>query len=208
VADGAPKPTKVKRTYDKAVLATDDKETALPVEKKTVLIEKKNGTYSYTVDGKDVGVEVAKLLDAEFNTSGKDNSQDIFFPKKTVKPGETWKIDTDALAKALAKQFKFDESKFESSGKLTRAYKQDGARFGVFEIKVTAPITDLGQKMPVTWKNGTFALDLSGDGVIDGTSSQGKSKMVMKVVIEGSGKGFDLRIEVSTTENRTHTPVK
>ncbi|MBM3979972.1 MAG: hypothetical protein FJ304_06755 [Planctomycetes bacterium] len=97
VEKGAGKPAKLTRTYEKAEEITDGNSKTLSVEGKTVTIEMKDGKYSYAVDGKPVGADVAKMLDGEFNKKDKDEARDLMFPKKAVKPGESWKIDTEPI---------------------------------------------------------------------------------------------------------------
>ena len=54
-----------------------------------------------------------------------------------MKPGDTWKIDTDKLAKGFGDaNIKIDKSKLEPSGKLVKAYTKVGnAQWGVLDIR-------------------------------------------------------------------------
>jgi hypothetical protein len=206
-AAGAKKPTKAKRTYEKAVVGANGKGTTLPVEGKTVLIEKTGDKYAFTVDGKAVEGEALRLLEGEFNKADKNDARDLMLPNKAVKPGDTWKIDGDALVKAMGDDLKLDRAKATATGKLVKAYKQDGKQFGVIELTITSPITDLGPKAPVKVKDGSLSVTLTGDGVIDGSSPRGKSTAVTKVKVTGGGTGFDLTLEVTATEKRTTEPL-
>ncbi len=207
VAKDAPKPTKMTRTYEKAETTTDAKSTTLSVEGKKVLIEKKGDKYAYTVDGKPVAADAARILDAEFNKQDKDEARDIMFPKKNLKPGESWRIDAEKLTKGLGGEgLKLDATKIEASGKLTKAYKEDGKQFAVLEIKVAAPITDLGGKGEVKVKDGSLSVSMTGDGCVDGTSPKGKSTTVMEFKINGEGTGFTIKLNAKTTETRTTVP--
>lgn len=102
-AKNAKRTTKLKRTYEKAVIGTDGKLKSIPIEGKTVLIEKKGDKYSFTVDGKAVEGDALKLLEDEFNKPDQD-VRDAMLPKKPIKPGETWKIDPEELVRALGKE--------------------------------------------------------------------------------------------------------
>jgi hypothetical protein len=205
VEKGASKPAKLTRTYEKAEEIIDGNSKTLSVEGKTVTIEMKVGKYSYTVDGKPVGADVAKMLDGEFNKKDKDEAHDLMFPKKAVKPGESWKVDAEKLAKGLGDGgLKLDATKIEAGGKLVRVYKDGDAQFGVIEIKVTAPITDLAGKAPIKVKSGSMAVTTSGDGCIDGTTAKGKTTTVMEFKIDGGGPEFTLSIVAKTTEVRTN----
>ena len=209
VGDGARRPTKLERTYEKAELGADGKSATLSVEGKTVVIEKKGDKYAFTVDGKELTGDAAKLLGDEFNKEDKDDPRTLMLPGKPVKPGDTWKIDAEKLTKGLGKDLVVDKSKIEATGKLVKAYKQDGKQFGVLELKITAPISDVGGKAMLKVKEGsTVTVTLTGDGVIDGSSPQGKSNAVMRFQINGAGDAFELKMDMTVTESRTTTPVK
>jgi hypothetical protein len=200
----AKRPTKVNRTYEKAATGADGKSTALPLEGKTVVIEKKGEKYEFSVDGKAVEGESLKLLDGEFNKPEKSDSRELMFPGKPVKAGDTWKIDSAKLVKELAdKNFTLDATKLAADGKLVKAYKQDGKQYGVIELKIEGPISDLGAKAALKLKEGKLSVAINGDGVIDGSSSQGKTKSTMKFVVSGSGDGFEMKVDATVTENRT-----
>lgn len=206
VPAGADRASKLTRTYEKARTSSDGEKTTLGIEGHTVLIEKKGDKFVFTVDGKEVEAESRKLLDAEFNKPEGEDTRDLFFPKKAVKPGESWKIDTKSLTKGLSgKDLELDEKKLEANGKLVKAYKMGDKQFGMLEITVSAPVTGLGPKAPIKVKSGSMDVKMTGDGCIDGTSPEGKSTMVMKLKIEGSGEGFELKGDVSVTETRIST---
>jgi hypothetical protein len=210
VAAGAKKPTKLKRTYEKAVAGTDGKKTTLSVEGKTVLVEKKGDKYAFTADGKAVEGDALKMLEGEFiKSGGKDDPRDLMFPKGAVKPGDSWKLDTDVLGKELGdnKDLQLDTTKLTGAGKLVKAYKQDGRQFGVIEVKIGVPVTGLGPKVPIKLKEGTMSITFTGEGVIDGSVPQGKSVGVVKIKVSGGGEGFDLDIESTNTETRTLEPL-
>lgn len=207
VSPDAKKPTKLTRAYEKARLSADGKSTTLTVEGKTVLIEKKGDNYSYSVDGKPVDGEVGRMLDTEFAKPDKDDARDVMFPKKPIKPGESWKIDTEKLVKGLGSDaLKLDAAKIEANGKLIKVYKEGDTQFGVLEIKVTAPISDLGTKAEVKVKEGSMSVTMSGDGCIDGTSPKGKSTTVMSFKIVGEGAGFEIKLAATNTEKRSVVP--
>ena len=171
----AKRATKLNRTYEKAVQTIDGNGKKLSVEGKTVLIEKKGEKYTFTIGGKPVAEDVRRMLSDEFDrTEGKD-VRDVMFPRMAVKPGESWKIDGDEMAKAIGDKGPiFARDKVTATGTLVKTYKQDGKQFGVIEFAFDAPITSLGPKNPVTIKDGTMSMKLSGDGCIDGTVLDGQ----------------------------------
>lgn len=123
-ADKGDTATKIKRTYEKAVVGKDGQDDKMPIEGRTVLIEKKGDKYTFTVDGAALTGESLNLLNVDFNKPDGKLSQDFFLPKKPVKPGETWKIDAAGIIKSLsASGFAMDESKTTATSTLKKAYK-------------------------------------------------------------------------------------
>ena len=198
------RPTKLNRTFEKALVAKDGQKLNLPVEGKTVLIEKKGEKYSFTLNGKAVTGDTLRILEDEFNRSGRGEVRDVMFPKKPVHPGEEWKVDGKELAKTLGEQGPtFAEGGIRASGRLTKAYKKDGKQFGVIEFDFAAPVTSLGPKSPVTVKDGKMTMKLSGDGCLDGSVATGKSTINMSLDLTGETMGIELKVGVENTENRT-----
>src|SRR5438552_17041930 len=64
---GQRRPTRLRRQYEKAVIWTEGKQTVLPYQGKTVLIESRQGVYVFSIEGcKALADEVDRLLDREF----------------------------------------------------------------------------------------------------------------------------------------------
>ncbi len=202
------RPTKLNRTFEKAVVAKDGQKLNLRVEGKTVLIEKTGEKYSFTLNGKAVTGDTLRILEDEFNRSGRGEVRDIMFPKKPIKPGESWKVDGKELVKTFGEQGPtFAEGGIQAQGRLVKAYKKDGKQFGVIEFDFAAPLTGLGPKNPVTVKDGKMTMKLSGDGCLDGTVATGKSTTNMTLELTGETMGIELKVGVENTENRTVEPL-
>jgi hypothetical protein len=198
------RPTKLKRTFEKAILVVDGQKLNLPVEGKTVLIEKKGDKYSFTVDGRRVTGDSLKMLDEEYNQPGQGEVRDLMFPKKPVRPGESWKIDPAELAKTIGEKGPtFAVDKLTATGTLVKAYKKDGRQYGEVEFSFDAPLINLGPNNPVAVKEGKMTMKLTGDGCLDGTVATGKSTTKMSLGLTGSTMGIDLKVAVENTENRT-----
>ena len=198
------KATKLKRTYEKAVLGKDGKDTQLPIEGKTVAIEKKDGKYSFTVDGAAVTGESLKLLEDEFNKPDQKDTREVMFPKAPVKPGDTWKIEPAELIKAIGSGGPtFDKDKVTASGTLVKAYKKDGKQYGVIDFVFDAPVTGFGEKSPLTVKDGKMTMKLIGEGCIDGSAPTGSSTTKISLGVTGTAQGIDLKVAVEGLETRT-----
>lgn len=196
--------TKLKRTYEKAVLGKDDSTKPLSVEGKTVLIEKKGNKYSFTVDGQAIDADAIKLLQDEFDKPDGKDVRDIMFPMKSVKPGESWKIDAADMIKAIGETGPiFDKDKLTATGTLVKAYKKDGKQFGVIEFNLETPVTGFGAKNPLKLSEGKMTLKLIGDGCIDGSAATGKATTKMSLAFSGSVMNIDVKAAIESTENRT-----
>jgi hypothetical protein len=198
------RPTKSKRTYEKAVIGGDGKDKKLGIEGKTVLIEQMGEKYSFTVDGKPVDDDSLKILSEEFDRPEGHEVRNHMLPKQAIKVGEAWTVDSAELAKSIGERgLVFAKDKLSAGGKLVKAYKKDGRQYGVIELVFDAPITGLGNKNPIVLKDARMTMKLSGDGCIDGTLGTGKSTSKMTVTLEGSVKNIDVKAVIEGTESRT-----
>jgi hypothetical protein len=202
-------PAKMKRTYEKAVIGKDGNTTKLPIEAKTVLIEKKGDKYVFTVDGETLTGESLKMLESEFNKVDTMDSQDFFLPKKPVKPGDTWKVDVaDVVKSAGDSGLILDKEKATANATLTKAYKKDQAQFGIVDFKFEAPITSHRQKSPLIIQEGQTTLKAVVDCCLDGSSATGTRVANAKFKILGVAMGIDVQIESEGTETKTVEQLK
>jgi hypothetical protein len=220
IAPGAAKPTRLKRTYEKATIELkpaskeEDSSSTLPFAGKSVLIEKKGEKYTFSMDGMALTSSAApedmaaRVLTAEFNLSRKQDPQALLLPNKPVKPGDTWKLDTDKVIRTfLSPGPKPDKTKLEATGKLVKVYKVGDAQFGAFELKVIAPIPEQ-TKVPNKEQEGLLSVTLTAELCIDGTTRAGKITIVQKVKYNVNGVDVVLALETNTTETRTMELVK
>jgi hypothetical protein len=212
VARDAAKPTKLKRTYEKATIVQkpaskeEGSRIALPFEGKTVLIEKKDGTYAYTMEGKEIKSsvtpegEAAGVLFAEFNRPGKEDPHALLLPNKSVQPGDTWKPDLDKVISTFhGPGSKLDKAKLDATCKLVKIYKVGDAQFGSFELKAASPNKE---------QEGPLSVTLTAELCIDGSTPAGKISTVWRVKYNMRGKDVVLAGDISTTETRTMELVK
>ncbi len=211
------KPTKLRREYTKAVVKVGDKETTLPYQGKTVVIEKKDGKYHFTIEGgEELTGKDAELLNRSFNKGGDDSDDDemekTFLPKKPVKEGDTWTIDGAAIVKAFEKDAKqpipVDKDKAIGKGKLLRAYKEGGRQYGDFDIDLDVPLKGEfplgpGQTAPIqAGSKMTMKVQIK-KGCIDGTASDGNVEMAFHMDLTATFKGPDGK-EYKITINSKH----
>jgi hypothetical protein len=199
------KATKLRREYTRAAVKTGDKETTLPYEGKTVLIEKKEGKYHFTLeDGKELTGKDAELLNRSFNKGGDDSEdedmQKAFLPNKPVKQGDAWKIDAEAMTKAFEKgtsqPLPVDKEKAKGEGKLLRAYKKGDREYGDIDIDLDIPLKGdfplgKGQTAPIqSGSKMTMKVQLK-NVCIDGTTSDGTSDVTFDMDLGATFKGPD-----------------
>lgn len=199
--------TKLRRTYDKAVATVDGKDMDLPYNGKVLLIEKKDGKYSFQIEKGDVLKEkdVPGLVKEFSKDDDEEKIQELFVPKKAVAAGDTWKIDKDALKALLGKDtggIKFDADKATATGKLLKAYKKDDKQFGVMQYDIDLPLDSL-QGMAFE-KGAKMTVSLTVDVCIDGSSDAGtvKSKFSMKGEINNQGTGIVIDVAGTSTQTR------
>jgi hypothetical protein len=185
VKKGEKKGTKIKRVYEKA---EDVKDTAtkLPLHGKTVVIEKKGDKYTFAYDdGKAVDGEAREQLDKEFNKKDEATLDDLI-PKRPLKPGETWKMDTDKLIKAFAKEdaFAVDKKGASGSGKLAEVYTFGGNKYGVFDLRIEFPLSEISGENKIPLKAGSkMTMHIVGDGNVDGAEPDGAMTMQLSLRI-------------------------
>ncbi|MBY0527121.1 MAG: hypothetical protein K2R98_27245 [Gemmataceae bacterium] len=189
--DGDKPPTRLRRAYEKASVTTDGKTTELPYQGKTVLIEKKDGKFRFEIEGgKELTGEDAAYLSKEFNKKNDDelDFERAILPKKAVAVGETWKIDMEPLGKDFEKatMLPMDLGKCTGTGKLVKAYKQDGKQFGVLEIKLEMPLKAGKVDKLVVDSGSRVKVDVTMDVCVDGTAETGVVKAKMGIELKAT----------------------
>ncbi|VTR95855.1 unnamed protein product [Gemmata massiliana] len=162
--------TKLSRKYTVAEKTEKGETTKAVYAGKTVLIEKIDGAFTFSVDGKPLSEDAAPDLIKSYKDKKADEpTNEDLVPTEAVAVGRTWKVPVDKADKTLKLlgdgKIKFDASKSTIEGKLVKVYKKVGAQFGVMEFTITAVVTEIG----------------SGDESVATTTD---SKMVMKITID------------------------
>lgn len=194
------KATKLKRTYETFEMTRAGKKVDLKMEGKTVLIEKGKEKYTFSVDGGEVSKEVSDLLDKEFNKKDEDEMEDLMLPKKAVKAGDTWEVDTKALSKMFGEEMAVDESKAKVTGKLVKLYDKDKAKWGVLEFTIDLPVTAVTVEKDVkvdATAGSKLKMTLTLDACVDGTVYGGTSSAKLEGEVGMKANGADITITTS-----------
>jgi len=191
--------TKLKRTYTQAEKIEEGKKTKYSYAEKTVLIKRVDGKFEFTVDGVELDEDDAEDLEEEFNKEDEIPLHDEdLLPKKPVKIGETWNIDTALVAKSFESvvPFKLDVPKSKVTGKLLKVYTKDGKQYGSIETKLKFVVKEFkldGQEMelkPESFMEVTSVIEQC----IDGSSHALDDKSTIKMDLVGEIPNGSLRI--------------
>lgn len=198
------RPTKINRTYDKTTASTNGGKAApLPVQGKTVLIEKKGARYAFAVDGKAVDAAVQAMLDEEFNATPQNPL--LMAPTK-AKMGDGWEIDRAKLVTALgSKDLQLDKTKAEGTGKFPLVEMRGERRFGKVQLEATAAVTGLGEKSALQLKSGKYTYTYKNEFCIDGLSPQADLSVTTKLDVSGTQDGQEVTIVTTASEDRKVT---
>lgn len=218
------KPTKLRRTYEKATMTVGGKAQEFAYSGKAITVQRLTAGYVFTFDdGKPLVGEAAGLLPKEFTTekSGDETIYAAVLPKKPVAVGAAWPVAAKDVLKEIAGETAdkaFDLTKAKGTGKLTKAYKKDDKQFGVLEIELSAPLTVLpDSRSNALFKcraGSAFTMTLVFDACIDGTAEsgtiKGEAKFAGTADVTASGKEGDrvMKFEWVTTRTDTQEPVK
>lgn len=150
---------KIVRTYEKYEATLDGKTQPAPPLSAGITIEKKDGKYTYTVDGKPLASEVIAVLESEF-ARRQGMRGDNISPDKSVKPGESWNLDPEAVFKGYGGEGKVPLAldKATMTGKLVRAETRGGRAFGVVELNAQMPVKEVVADKGYKLKPGTALL--------------------------------------------------
>lgn len=198
-------PVKLSRTYEKFESSKGLKAgLATPPLNTPILIEKKDGKFTYTVEGKPVEKGVAALLDREFDKPKGNSADDDLLPKGPVKAGDTWKPDVAKFAKAISLEKLIpDVEKSSAVCKLVSTSKKDGKLYGVVELKIEIAIKGLEGQENITVKSGQMSMTMTGNICLDGTDPAESSKDLLNFKIEAETKGITFVVDGKTEKTET-----
>jgi hypothetical protein len=190
--------TSMRREYARAQTRSQGQVKTLPYEGKSLLIEKKDGSWRFRLEeGDELTGDDAAQVTHEFASYDKvEEPAELLRPKKPLKVGESYELPIDKIASNYEKTtpVPLDTSKATGSGKLARVYKQDGHQFGVLEIQIEIPIQQGAKYNDLEVQPGCkMTLKQTLDCCIDGSCSTSAFHSVLLLNITGlvavPGKG-------------------
>jgi hypothetical protein len=208
-------PVRLERAYDEAQVTVDGKTTDLVYKGKTVLVEKKDGKYTFTMDGKELtGVEAEHLI-KEFvvGVDCKAELERAVVPKSPVKVNESWNMDLAPFVADTARsgQMELDPEKAKGTATLVKAYEKDGKLFAQIKVGLMLPIKALGKgvlKVP-TQEGSAATVEMDLDGCADGSCKTANIKRVTKMeakssmsLPDGTKVPMMLSVQYKVEENR------
>ena len=167
---------KLVRVYEKYEASLDGKTQPAPPLNTPITIEKKDGKYSYTVDGKALSDAVVAVLESEFARKQGMRGDNVA-PEKPVKPGDVWKLDPVEVFRGYGGEGRVPLllEKGTMTAKLLKAEKRDGRVFGSIEFVAQLPVKEFGADKGYKLKPGTV-LNYSEtvESALDGAPAPGK----------------------------------
>ena len=200
--------TKLKRTYTQAEKTVDGAKTKFSYLDKTVLIVRVDGKFTFTVNGDELDDDEAEDLNEEFNKKDEVPLHDEdLLPKKPVKIGEPWVVDTAMVVKSFESvvPFTLDVEKSKVVGKLLKAYTKDDKQFGTIEMTVTLVVKEFkldGQEIELK-PGSTMLITSISEQCIDGTSHALNEKSTVKMDLTGEIPNGTLKIGASAKLTKT-----
>ena len=168
---------KLVRTYEKYEASLDGKLQPAPPLGTAITIEKRDGRYSYTVNGKPLSDAVVAVLDSEFARKQGMRGDNVA-PPGPVKPGTVWKLDPIEVFKGYGGEGKVPLllDKGAMTAKLVKTEKRDGRTFGTLEFVAQLPVKESGADKGYKLKPGTV-LNYSEtiESALDGAPAPGRS---------------------------------
>jgi hypothetical protein len=189
---GARRATKLTRAYTTAERIEKGETVKAAYAGQTVLIEKKDNKYEFSIKGKALEKSEAPELFKQFDKPEDAPRNEDFLPSEEVKVGGSWKVaaeKSEKMFEAFPKEnMKVDAKKSSISGKLLKAYKKEGVQFGTLEITIELLLTDVdvGGQFVKAKEGSRVTLTITLDACIDGSLPFIDAKMqgTMDIVAE------------------------
>jgi hypothetical protein len=174
-------PTKLQRSYKKAVKSAGDKTAGLPYEGRTIIFELQDGDWQATAKGEPAlsGAQLAELVnDISHPTQPALNKfLVLLLPQRSVKINEPWSIDFNAVSKALG--ISAERAGSKASARLTKVYQKENQQLGVIEFDITFGVKAVKGVKRI--KPNRVEIKATLDTAIDGSSTAGVLTMSFRM---------------------------
>ena len=207
--DGEKRPTKFLLTYAKYSVTKDGKAAETnDLVGKAVTAEKTDGIFKFQCAQKLTDADV-EILNRKFNKPATFDNDDLV-AKKAVKIGEEWVIDKAVIVKSFTEDvgWELDVNRSSATGRLMKAYKNEGRQFGVMEIKMILGIKEGPTKDGgAIEKDARFEVALTLDACIDGTLHSTAMKNKLRLLIKFKGPNGSVAIDSKGDQEESETEV-
>jgi hypothetical protein len=202
---GEQRPTKYKWAFTKATTTKNKKAQTHSYEGRTVVFERIDGKFEVSVEGeKALAAKDVADLTKRANKKDGDSIQDLV-PSKPVAVGESFKIDSKAIAKLPLDDL--DAAKSSGEGKLVKVYRKNGQQWGIVTLNLRLALKEADG---VKWRPTTYAVTL--DAPIDGSAAIGTMKMSARFnyirQVEQMGRKYMVEVTVDAVGTKEASPVK
>lgn len=190
--------SRLRRTYQKAWTREGGRLKPLVYDGRTVLIERKQGKYSYFLTGRgELTAAEANFLEREFN--GRDERFGLrhLMPADPVRPGNyPWAVDMAPLVQDLGRTRKLvaDPLRAKGSGQLQRVWRGgDGRLLGEFRFQLEMPMSavKLGRNRVALQPGGKAVSDMTLELCIDGSAFHLTQRSTTRIAATGPFQSAD-----------------
>ena len=182
---------KLERDYAKAQMTIGVGAIDLEVAKRTVVIDKQSGKFTFAFkDGADLPALFANAIAAEFDAKNPwlQDFESHIVPDEAVRVGDNWKPDAEAFVKQLDKdRFEFAPGA-EARMVLTKTYQYEKRTYGCLQGNFEIPLKAMykGKKNEIRFGKGAkLTIEFEMDVCIDGSAELGNT--FIRETISGSG---------------------
>lgn len=202
-------PTKLIRTYSTAEESEKGVTTKAAYAGEPILIETKRFKYEFSIKGKLLNEDDAPTLFTQINSSTDYPRYHALLPQNAIKVGDSWKVHADIsqlmVKSARSGTLRFDAKKSSIGGKLTKAYKKDGAQFAIIDVTIEWIVTEAktGLIFRKTKEGSKMVSNYVIDACIDGSVLDENVKSNTTIDVTGdliNFGSFAIRSKVTSTE--------
>jgi hypothetical protein len=206
-------PEQFKRVYQKATETIGGKTRTFSFQGRTVVFERKDGTYqvgvagTFPLDEKDL----ARFLEkANENTPSAAQQDRALTPPRAVAVGEPWRIDPRMLGD-LPRDAELDLKASHAEARLVKVYARGTSRFGVIEINYKLAVKALGQDIkfdPPAIQESKRTIDTAIDGSSTARKESTTGKIKGKGILQQGGMKITMEVDLAMSSRQVRSQEK